>query len=120
MSRFFLIFLMAGLLVCAPLRATEYVHRPVGPGLLYPNTTSKMLKAIFELLEEAEGPSPKARLLACVAPHSALGLSGEVAAEAFKDLRPGQYDRVMVLAPAHYASFSGCSIAAVVSESEGL
>jgi len=45
-----------------------------------------------------------------VTPHAAYGFSGDVAAHAFKHIQPGQYDRVVILAPSHFAPIEGCSI----------
>lgn len=88
----------------------EVVRMPIAMGSFYPETAEGLHAALTRFFDAAVVPYPDARLTAIVAPHSAYGFCGEVAAHAFKALRPGQFKKVMILAPSHYASFDGCSL----------
>ncbi|HNR31560.1 MAG TPA: AmmeMemoRadiSam system protein B [Candidatus Hydrogenedentes bacterium] len=92
---------------------TVRVRPPVNAGTYYPADAAKLREVIRGYFEKAGVEPMNARLVACIAPHSAFGFSGAVAAHAFKELRPGQYDRVIVIAPSNFATFPGCSVPAV-------
>jgi len=64
-------------------------------------------------MNDADVPDRNARLVAVVAPNAPFPLSGSVAGHAFKPLKSGQYDRVIVLTPSYQARFRGCSIPSV-------
>ncbi|MCF6286011.1 MAG: AmmeMemoRadiSam system protein B [Candidatus Hydrogenedentes bacterium] len=90
------------------------VHLCVSAGKLFPESTEKLQETVHRFLEEAQAPAPTEPLIACVVPHGPYGISGRVAAEAFKHLRKGQYKRVIVLGASHAnMAFENCSIAAV-------
>ncbi len=99
--------------VCVP--ATEVtVHLCASAGSLMPDTTEGLQKAVTRLFSETTSIAPSEPLVACVVPHGPYGISGKIAAEAFKDLRKGQYKRVIVLGASHAdMAFEDCSIAAV-------
>ncbi|HEX72148.1 MAG TPA: AmmeMemoRadiSam system protein B, partial [Candidatus Hydrogenedentes bacterium] len=90
--------------------AAEVVRPPIAAGTFYPDTAEGLHAALTRFFDAAVVPYPDARLVAAISPHSAYGFCGEVAAHAFKALRPGQFTKVMILAPSHYASFEGCSV----------
>lgn len=90
--------------------AAEIVRPPIAAGIFYPETREGLEAALNRFFDAAVVPYPDARLVAVISPHSAYGFCGEVAAHAFKALRPGQFTKVMILAPSHYASFEGCSV----------
>jgi hypothetical protein len=52
-------------------------------------------------------------LSAVIASAAPYGLAGAVSAHAFKSLQPGQYERVIIIAPGHGPMFEYCSIPAV-------
>ena len=86
----------------------------VGAGPLFPETAEGLRNAVVKMLDEAQAPEPTRPLLATLVPHGPYGISGKVAASAFKHLKKGQFDRVIVLGASHAeAAFQGCSIAAV-------
>jgi len=91
-------------------QGTEMFRPPAAAGTFYPEDGATLLTAVRRYLAAAEVPERPGRLAAVVAPHSAYGFSGDVAAHAFKELQPGQYDRVIILAPSHFAPIEGCSI----------
>lgn len=86
---------------------------PVGAGPFYPEDGDTLRKTVERYITEAEVPESKGRLVACIVPNGPYGLSGDVAGHAFKHIEPGQYDRVIILSPSHFAHFRGCSIASV-------
>ncbi len=89
------------------------VRRAVGAGPLYPLDFKTLLDTLSRFHSEANVTPLPGRLVACVAPFDGYGLSGGVAAHAFKQLKPGQYDRVVVLGCSNFTQFEGCSIPAV-------
>lgn len=107
--------LAAVLLTGGAAQAMERWRPPAVAGLMYPEQPQTLMSTLERLLEQADTPRMDRRLLAVVAPHSAYGFSGKVAAHAFKNIEPGQYKRVVVLAPSHHGSFKGCSIPSVQS-----
>jgi len=68
---------------------------------------------VEQYLNEATVESRMGHLSALVVPCSVYPLSGKIAAYGYNLVKPGGYDRVIVLTPSHYAEFQGCSIAAV-------
>jgi hypothetical protein len=112
-QRFILCALLFGFAAAAwaddPVRA----RRPVGPGLWYPAHPAELYGQVSEAVERADTEPRNARLRALVVPNSSYEFSADVLGEAYRLLEPGQYKRVVVLSPAHYANFRGCSIASV-------
>lgn len=86
---------------------------PSASGTLYPADRAALQTAVQRLLSETNAAAPPGLLTACIVPHDGYGLSGHVAAQAFKLLQMGQYTRIIILSPTHYASFRGCSVPAV-------
>jgi AmmeMemoRadiSam system protein B len=86
------------------------VRMPIAAGLFYPAETDKLAAAVRQYLDAAKVPELPGRYVACITPHSAYPYCGSVAAHAFKPLKRGQYDRVIILASSHFAEFRGCSI----------
>ncbi len=86
---------------------------PIAAGPLYPADTDTLFRVVKDLLENADTPPRSERLLATIVPHGGYGLSGEVAAHAFKHIRQGEFDRVIILGAAHFSTFEGCSIPAI-------
>lgn len=89
------------------------VRRPSAAGVFYPAEAGVLRSTLAKFFDEAQVPEPDARLVACIVPHSGYEFAGAVAAHAFKNLCPGDFERVLILAPSHAAAIEGCSIAAV-------
>lgn len=86
----------------------------VSAGRLFPATEEELRATVTRYLDEAQSPASEDPLFACVVPHGPYGISGKVAAEAFKYLKPGQFKRVIVLGASHAdMEFEDCSIDAV-------
>ena len=97
----------------AQLRQPERIREPIGAGRWYPPMPDELRGATEKLLNEAKPVETNGRIVACVVPHAAYEFSGAVAASAIKALPKNAYDRVIILAPSHFATFRGCSIPAV-------
>ena len=67
-------------------------------------------KQLVRYLELARPPRLEGELAGLVVPHAGYLYSGSVAAWSYKLLLENQFDRVLVLAPSHHASFAGASI----------
>ena len=102
----------ACLLVCGNARP-DTVRLPAAAGEYYPEDPYTLQQALLKYLAESTAPGPAGRLVACVVPYAPYGLSAAVMAAPFKHLQPGQYDRVVVLAPPTSQELRGCSIAEV-------
>lgn len=102
-------------LVCIPAAGQyETVRLCVSAGSLFPETEEGLRSTVTRLLEEAEAPVPTEPLVACLVPHGPYGVSGKIAAQAFKHLKPGQFKRVIVLGASHAPmEFEDCSLPAV-------
>ncbi len=100
--------------VSATVAEEGVVRLCVSAGKLFPETEADLRTTVTRLLDEAKAPEPTEPLFACVVPHGPYGISGKVAAEAFKHLKPGQFKRVIVLGASHAEmSFEDCSMDAV-------
>jgi len=75
-----------------------------------PESLRKTLKGYFQA---AKTDGRKGRVRALISPHAGYSYSGPTAAIGYKALKGSKYKRVIVLAPSHYAHFSGGSIADV-------
>ncbi len=104
---------LLGLAVAGAAQPSYRLASAAGP--FYPEQPDTLLETIGRYFAQAQVPEHSGRLVACVAPCSAYGYCGEVAAYAFKDIKKRQYDRVIVLGAPHFARFEGCSIAATMA-----
>ena len=72
-----------------------------------------MLATVKKIYEAAEVPEVPSHLCAVIASPAPYPLAGPISAHAFKSLQPGQYERVIIIAPGHGRAFDICSIPAV-------
>lgn len=89
------------------------VRLPAFAGVNYPAEPEKLLAMIRGFFDQADTPELSYKLKAVVASAAPYALAGQVSAHAFKILKPGQYERVILLAPGHGPRFEYCSIPAV-------
>lgn len=89
------------------------IRWPALAGINYPAEPEVLLKTIRNYYDLADVPAVPSRLIAVAASAAPYGLAGKVTAHAFKSLQPGQYERVIILAPGHGTSFENCSVPAV-------
>ncbi|MGD0999533.1 MAG: AmmeMemoRadiSam system protein B [Candidatus Brocadiia bacterium] len=86
------------------------VRMPAVAGGFYPADPKALRATVDACLAEATAAEFKGRILALIAPHAGYEYSGRVAGFSFKQVRPGAFQRVIVLGPSHYGAFRGFSI----------
>jgi AmmeMemoRadiSam system protein B/AmmeMemoRadiSam system protein A len=80
-------------------------------GSWYPEGRAHLVAGAHFLMRLAgSAPVLPARLVALVVPHAGWSYSGLAAAAAFRLLKPGDFDRVVVVAPSHQGSFRGYAL----------
>jgi len=112
--RFLIAFVLVGAAVSLAAAEGGIVRLCVSAGKLFPESEAELRTTVVRLLDGAKAPVPNEPLYACIVPHGPYGISGQVAAEAFKHLQRGQFKRVIVLGASHAEmEFEDCSIDAV-------
>ncbi len=87
------------------------VREPAVAGTFYPSD-AKALGALVNKQLAAAPAAPNLPGLPCamICPHAGYAYSGPTAATNYKLLQPGQYTRVVVLAPSHYVLLKGATV----------
>lgn len=88
---------------------TNRIRQAAVAGLFYPADARELGRQLDALLAAAK-PSAITGLRALVCPHAGYGYSGLTAAHAYKLLAGSSFQKVIILAPSHYALFSGASV----------
>ncbi len=84
---------------------------PALAGTWYPEGKAHLLSAAHFLMRlAARAPTLPSRPVALVVPHAGWNFSGFAAATAYRLLEPGDFDRVVVLAPSHHGAFRGYAL----------
>jgi len=87
------------------------VRPPALAGQWYPDGRIRLLSSAHYLMRTVSGaPRPGGPPLALVVPHAGWTFSGLAAATAYRQLRPGDFDRVVVVGPSHHAAFDGYAL----------
>jgi len=107
------LFLLGGAASGAPARETPLIRWPAVAGVNYSSDPETLLSTLVNFRMQADVPEINNRLVAIIASPGPYGLAGKTTAHAFKSLQPGQYGRVVILAPGHGPGFENCSIPAV-------
>jgi hypothetical protein len=77
----------------------------------YPEGRAAVLSAAHLLMRVGRPePPPAVKPVALVVPHAGWSYSGPVAGAAYRLLRPGDFDRVVVVGPSHHEAFRGYAI----------
>ena len=93
----------------SPAQHAQRVREPAVAGLFYPADAKALSETLDGLLKTAPTHYiPHLKGLVC--PHAGYIYSGQTAAIAYKTLAGRQVDTVIILAPSHYALFTGASI----------
>ena len=79
-------------------------------GSWYPDGRAELVAAAHLLMRVPDGPALPAKPVALVVPHAGWNYSGLVAGTAFGLLRPGDFERVVVVGPSHSAGFRGYAL----------
>ena len=88
----------------------EKIRESVIAGSWYTADPKLLKKELTMYLDRARPPRLKGELTGIVVPHAGYMYSGGVAAWSYKLLLDSRFDRVLILAPSHHASFSAASI----------
>jgi MEMO1 family protein len=84
---------------------------PALAGSWYPEGRAHLVAGAHFLMRLAAGaPAVPAKPVALVVPHAGWSFSGFAAGAAFRLLKPGDFDRVVVVAPSHHGSFRGYAL----------
>ena len=83
---------------------------PAFAGTHYPADPNTLLSTLKSFHEAADAPEVPSFMAACIASPAPYGLAGKISAHAFKNLQPGQYERVIILSSAHTVDIEGCSL----------
>ena len=79
-------------------------------GSWYDNNPIKLSKELSKYLSASKKYEEHDSLKSIIVPHSGLRYGGPVAAKAFINVNPINYDRVVILGPSHYEYFKGCAL----------
>lgn len=93
-----------------PSRAAR-TRPPALAGSWYPEGRAHLVAGAHFLMRLAAGaPALPAKPVALVVPHAGWTYSGLAAATAFRLLKPGDFERVVVVAPSHHGFFRGFAL----------
>ena len=96
-------------LLVAPVAAQDAVRKPAVAGSFYPDKAEALRAAIDASLVAARPPAAE-RPIALVAPHAGYVFSGQIAADAWRQAQPFDYDTIVILAPNHTEAFDGIAL----------
>lgn len=71
-------------------------------GKWYPGTSRHLAAAVDEMLDNASEAALAGRIVGLVVPHAGYLYSGAIAARAFRLVREGSFERVVILSPMHH------------------
>jgi len=78
-------------------------------GMFYPSNPSELARQIAEMFKKAKRRPLPGPVRAIISPHAGYMYSGQIAADAFKQIEGEEYDAVVVIAPFH-GFFKGVSV----------
>jgi len=78
-------------------------------GTWYAGDAVQLRRQVDDFLRLA-GSRPAAALLGLIVPHAGYVYSGRAAAAGYRRLNGGEYQRVVILAPSHFAAFHGVAV----------
>jgi AmmeMemoRadiSam system protein B/AmmeMemoRadiSam system protein A len=107
-----LVFVLASLGIAPCVPATAARVRPAAlAGTWYPESPAIVATAAHVLIRSAAAaPRLEAKPVALVVPHAGWQYSGVAAGAAFRNLRPGDFARVVVVGPSHHGLFDGYAL----------
>jgi MEMO1 family protein len=86
------------------------VRKPRVAGFFYPSDEKKLRRDLEHLYTQAQRIERPGTIIGMVAPHAGYVYSGQVAAEAYKQITGEVYTYVIVIAPSHRDFFRGVSV----------
>lgn len=88
----------------------DEVRPPAVAGAFYERSPFALDRQVDDLLKRATPPATVGHLVAAVAPHAGYVFSGQCAAGVYSLISSGQYDRIIILCPAHHVTVHGVSL----------
>ncbi|MEE9441919.1 MAG: AmmeMemoRadiSam system protein B [candidate division Zixibacteria bacterium] len=85
------------------------VRRPMVAGMFYPSNPVELSKQLAGFFSKAPKKQFGEHIKAVIAPHAGYMYSGQLAADAYKQIEGEEYDVVVVVAP-HHGFFKGVSV----------
>jgi hypothetical protein len=85
-------------------------RQPAVAGQFYPADERELKEQIEGFLEKADSPRTEGRVRAIMAPHAGYDFSGQVAAEAYKQIQAGDIKTVVIIGNSHSSFFEGAAI----------
>lgn len=85
-------------------------RQPAVSGTFYPSDPAELKKMVEKFINSAEIPELKGDVRAIISPHAGYIYSGSVAGYAYKAVKGGHFDAVIVIGPSHRVDFDGSSV----------
>jgi len=79
-------------------------------GQFYPAEAKELKAQVEDLLARAPDVEVEGQIVGLVVPHAGYPYSGQTAADAYRQLRGGDYDAAVVLAPSHRGACDGTTV----------
>jgi len=86
------------------------IREPVVDGTFYPLDRSELEKTVLTMLGDSGCERLEGDIRGIISPHAGYVYSGEIAAEAYNQIRNKRYENVIIIAPSHFEYFEGCSV----------
>jgi len=105
-----LISILLATLLTGPALAAQ-IRKPAVAGFFYPGAKRELASLVDRTLDEAPWKlSADEETVALICPHAGYLYSGRVAAYAFRQIRGGDYEVVVLIGPSHTMGFEGVSL----------
>ncbi len=88
----------------------QKIQEPVISGSWYPADREELKKEINLFIDSAKPEKIDGDIVALIEPHAGYSYSGKGAAFGYNAIKGKNYKRVIILAPSHYAWFSGVAV----------
>jgi len=86
------------------------VRKAVFAGSFYPFESDELLQDLSSMFKSVKGERVSERVLGLLSPHAGYIYSGQVAAEAYNQIKGREYETVVIIAPSHREYFMGASV----------
>lgn len=101
---------LSGLLLGGCMGQENKTREPAVAGSFYPAEPAALGKMVDGFISQAGPAKDAGEVVGLISPHAGYVYSGPVAAYAYAQIAGKDIERVVVIAPSHYQSFSGVSI----------
>ena len=85
-------------------------REPSAAGSFYPAKKKILEETITKMFSSSDTELIPGQIFGIISPHAGYIYSGQIAADAYKQIQLKNFDNVIVIAPSHFEEFSGCSI----------